>query len=160
MVLLPDFFSVSILNLKGKCMDFMRRISLFLIAASLLGFSTVGHARTEAYVAPLPIDVPAGMKKASVREAIVRALPQRAWVGKEISANEMEATHDKAGKHAMTVSIQYSEKQITLSYKDSYNLNYRQDASGAVIHPTGNVWLRNLRGDIAASVVSVRMLAK
>jgi hypothetical protein len=141
-------------------MDFMRRTGLFLIAASLLGFSTAGHARTQPYVDPQPIDVPAGMNKAAVKEAIVRALPQRAWIGKEISANELEAKHDKANKHSMTVRIQYSEKQITLSYKDSYNLNYGQNAGGAVIHPTGMLWVRNLREDIANSVASSQMMAK
>lgn len=141
-------------------MDFMRRTGLFLMAASLLGFSSVSYARTEPYVAPQPIDVPAGMSKAAVKEAIVRALPQRAWIGKEISANELEAKHDKANKHSMTVRIQYSEKQVTLSYKDSYNLNYAGDASSAVIHPTGMMWLRNLRGDIASSLATSQMLAK
>ena len=141
-------------------MNFMRRTGLFLIAASLLGFSTAGYARTQPYVAPQPIDVPAGMSKAAVKEAIVRALPQRAWIGKEISANELEAKHDKGNKHSMTVRIQYNEKQVNLSYKDSYNLNYMEDASGAVIHPTGLMWLRNLRGDIESSIASSKMLAK
>ena len=141
-------------------MDFMRRTGLFLIAASLLGFSTAGYARTEPYVAPQPIEVPTGMSKAAVKEAIVRALPQRAWIGKEISANELEARHDKANKHSMTVSIQYSEKQIILSYKDSFNLNYGQDVNGAIIHPTGMMWLRNLRADSTSSIASSQMLAK
>ena len=141
-------------------MDFMRRTGLFLIAATLLGFSTAGYARTEPYADPQPIEVPAGMRKAAVKEAIVRALPQRAWIGKEISANELEAKHDKANKHSMTVRIQYSEKQVSLSYKDSFNLNYGQDASGTVIHPTGNMWLRNLRSDIASSIATSQLLAK
>jgi hypothetical protein len=135
-------------------MDFIRRSSLFLIAASLLGFASAGYARTVPYVDPQPIDVPAGMSKAAVKEAIARALPQRAWIGKEISADELEAKHDKGNKHSMTVRIQYSQKQITLGYKDSYNLNYGQDASGTVIHPTGMMWLRNLRADIESSIAS------
>lgn len=141
-------------------MNFMRRTGLFLIAAALLGFSTVGYARTVSYVDPQPIEVPAGMSKAAVKDAIARALLKRTWIGKEVSANELEATHDRANKHSMTVRIQYSEKQINLSYKDSYNLNYGQDAGGAVIHPTGLKWLSNLRGDIANSIASSHLLAK
>jgi hypothetical protein len=141
-------------------MDFKRRTGLFLIAASLLGFSTAGYARAVPYADPQPIDVPAGMSKAAVKEAIVRALPQRAWIGKEISANELEAKHDKAGKHNMAVRIQYNEKQVALSYKDSYNLNYQQNADGAVIHPTGITWIRNLREDIASSIANSRLSAK
>lgn len=127
--------------------------------AALLVFSGVAVARTAPYVAPAPIEVPAGMSKAKVREAIIGALPQRAWIGKEVAGDELEATHDRE-IHSLSLRIKYDDKQVVISYHDSRNLNYGETSNGTVAHPTVMFWMRNLRGDLAAALASSKMLNK
>lgn len=132
----------------------------FLLAlAALLVFSNTVLARTAPYVVPAPIDVPVGMSKAKVREAIIGILPHRAWVGREVAEDELEVTHVRE-KHSLTLRIKYNDKQVVISYRDSISLNYAETQDGTVAHPTVMFWMRNLRGDIAAALASSQMLRK
>ncbi|HEY9110034.1 MAG TPA: hypothetical protein VIN58_25430, partial [Roseateles sp.] len=63
---------------------------------------------------------------------------------------ELLLKQNRQGKHEATVKVSYDATGYQLAYSNSYNLN--ADVERQRIHPTYNMWLRNLSNDIASEV--------
>jgi hypothetical protein len=63
---------------------------------------------------------------------------------------ELLLKQSRNGKHEATVKVVYDDASYQLVYSNSYNLN--ADTDRQRIHPTYNMWIRNLTGDIASEV--------
>jgi hypothetical protein len=86
----------------------------------------------------------------SLRTAIIRAGARRNWQLLDEAPGELRLKQSRQGKHEATVKVAYDATGYQLSYANSYNLN--ADVERQRIHPTYNMWLRNLSGDIASEV--------
>ena len=52
-------------------------------------------------------------------------------------------------KHSINVNVSYTENTFAITYKDSFNLNYKVNRKGVrEIHPNAVKWMANLSGDI------------
>jgi len=92
----------------------------------------------------------AGVTVENLRVAIIRGGARRNWTVLADTPGELSLKQSRRGKHEATVRVSYDEAGYQLSYADSYNLNV--DTGRQRIHPTYNMWLRNLSADIASEV--------
>jgi hypothetical protein len=128
------------------------RLKQLLVAASLgLALSTAA-ARDEPMWNPDRVSVQqhVSITQDSLRTAIIRAGARRNWQLLDEAPGELRLKQSRQGKHEATVKVAYDATGYQLSYANSYNLN--ADVERQRIHPTYNMWLRNLSGDIASEV--------
>lgn len=55
--------------------------------------------------------------------------------------------------HLAIVDISHDRDQVSITYKDSTNLNY--DADSGIIHPNYNSWVKNLQKAIFIQVSAI-----
>lgn len=112
-------------------------------------------ARDEPMMVPDRITLPAKpeLNEQSLRQAFVRGGARRNWTVLSDAPGKLQLKQSRNGKHEATVKISYDANSYQLSYANSYNLNY--DEGRKRIHPTYNMWLRNLSGDIASEVMLI-----
>lgn len=128
------------------------RLKQVLVAASLGLTLGTAVARDEPMWNPERVTVQsqANLTQDSLRVALIRAGARRNWTVQDDAPGELRLKQSRNGKHEATVKITYDATGYQLSYADSYNLNV--DVSRQRIHPTYNMWLRNLSADIASEV--------
>ncbi len=128
------------------------RFKQILVAASLGLALGTAVARDEPMWNPDRVSVQqyAGLTPASLRAVIIRAAARRNWQLLDEAPGEMRLKQSRQGKHEATVKVSYDATGYQLSYADSFNLN--ADVERQRIHPTYNMWLRNLSGDIASEL--------
>ena len=80
-------------------------------------------------------------KKEQVRQAIKTAATSLGWIIKDIDPSTLEATL-LLRSHVAKVTIPYSEKEYSLLYKSSENLDYNAEKN--TIHKNYNSWITNL----------------
>lgn len=139
-------------NHEGNKMKLLRYVKLALVATSLGLTLGTAAARDEPMLNLERIDVRAQANVTSdgLRIAIIRGGARRNWTVQQDIPGEILLKQSRRGKHEATVKVTYDANGYQLSYADSFNLNV--DASRQRIHPTYNMWLRNLSGDIASEV--------
>ncbi|MFO1250238.1 MAG: hypothetical protein U1E77_03600 [Inhella sp.] len=110
------------------------------------------QARSEAMWQPERVMVAerAGLDAKAMRVVLIKAGSRRNWMVQSDQPGELQLKQSRGGKHEATVKITYDARGYQLIYADSYNLNV--DAERSHIHPTYNMWLRNLNGDIQAEL--------
>lgn len=143
-------------------MSSARSIMKFLIAGALLSTSVFVYSHemdSDKPVSnygnmeiPAPVRVPAGKTTENVKEAILKALPQRGWIGTEIAPDVIEARFDKNGKHTLVVDLKYDAATVAMTYKNSVNLDYKIVDNQQKLHRKANSWMKNLSQDIAAGL--------
>ena len=112
------------------------KIFAILFLAILLGAcrsATVYDVKQVAVVSNKP-----NISKVDVRAAIVRAGGTLGWQIKDNGPDALIGTLMLRG-HVAVVDIPYSEKEYSIKYKDSTNLNY----DGTNIHSNYNGWVQN-----------------
>jgi len=88
-----------------------------------------------------------------VARALRQAAPKRGWRIEDAGPGKALATLEVRGKHTIRVDVAYTEKSISLLYKDSINMKYGTDDAGKpVIHPFYEKWVRNLLKDLRAEL--------
>jgi 3-hydroxyisobutyrate dehydrogenase-like beta-hydroxyacid dehydrogenase len=130
----------------------MKAVKTALVALSLgLALGTAA-ARDEAMVVPERITVAgkAGLTQAKLHDALIRAAARRNWIVQNDVPGELLVKQSRQGKHEATVKMVYDDTSYQLVYANSYNLNVDTDAKR--IHPTYNMWIRNLSNDVASEV--------
>lgn len=132
----------------------MKSLKTILVAMSLglaLGTAT---ARDEPMQIPERITVnKADLTQDVMRTTLIRAGARRNWTVLSDAPGDLVLKQSRHGKHEATVKIAYDASSYQLSYSNSYNLNY--DEARKRIHPTYNMWLRNLSSDIASEITLI-----
>ncbi len=128
------------------------RVKQLLVAASLGLALGTAQARDEPMWNPDRVSVQqnANITADSLRVAIIRGGARRNWQLLDEAPGEVRLKQSRQGKHEATVKVTYDATGYQLSYANSYNLN--ADVERQRIHPTYNMWLRNLSGDIASEI--------
>ena len=97
-----------------------------------------------------PLAVSGNPSISSIEKAIRRAAAQRGWTVKKLGPGRMEGRLSLR-RHVALVDITYTQSTLSITYKDSQNLNY----DGKTIHKNYNSWVRNLAKDINAQVAGL-----
>lgn len=134
-------------------MNDMRNKTRQLLLAALLGLSlSAAQARDEPMMEPARISVEgrSGIDQDGLRKVLIRAGARRNWSVQSDAPGELQLKQSRGGKHEAVVLIKYDATGYQLSYASSYNLN--ADPERRRIHPTYNMWLRNLSSDIESEL--------
>ncbi|MBL8278464.1 MAG: hypothetical protein JNL93_17335 [Pelomonas sp.] len=133
------------------------RLKQVLVAASLGLALGTASARDEPMWNPERVSVQsqANVTQDGLRTAIIRGGARRNWTILDEAPGEIKLKQSRNGKHEATVKVAYDATGYQLSYADSYNLNV--DLGRQRIHPTYNMWLRNLSADIASEVTLLNL---
>lgn len=91
---------------------------------------------------PTPIDGSAHTME-EVRQAILRACSRRGWSGR-VEQEGVIAASIRVRKHTAKIEIRYTDRAISILYRDSTNLNH----SGGRIHGKYNHWVATLHRTI------------
>lgn len=88
-----------------------------------------------------------------VRAAIMRGAASRKWTIQSQSPGivTVEAVSRYKHEYGLTVDVHYTETSFTITYRDSYNLDY--NAKNGTIHPTYGYWVRNLEAAIKLALL-------
>lgn len=131
------------------------RLKQLLVATSLgLALGTAA-ARDEPMQMPERISTQGkpDLNQVKLREVFIRAAARRNWTIESDAPGEMVLKQSRQGKHEATVKVAYDNSSYQLSYVSSYNLNFNPGTQR--IHPTYNMWLRNLSSDISSEITLV-----
>jgi hypothetical protein len=122
-------------------------LALFL---SCLAVANIAYARL-----PVPLvnvidaDLPVASGKArsvnDVGAAVQRAADRKGWTIEIVSPGVMVGTLVVHGKHTIKADITFSERTLSIKYKDSVNMHYGTDSDGKpIIHPFYMHWVDHL----------------
>jgi hypothetical protein len=129
-----------------------------LLLAVLLSLSLgAAQARDEPMMEPTRISVEgrSGVDQDGLRKVLIRAGARRNWSVLSDAPGELQLKQSRGSKHEAVVLIKYDATGYQLSYASSYNLN--ADPERRRIHPTYNMWLRNLSADIESELTLVNL---
>ncbi|MBS0431576.1 MAG: hypothetical protein JSS21_04120 [Proteobacteria bacterium] len=96
---------------------------------------------------PPPIQVPAGVDLAQVRNAVTEALTGRGWAIANHQPGEIDATYARRD-FSVTIAVHYDRHQVQINYLDSSNLKYEVKNGVRYIHTNYASWIQNLVTDI------------
>ncbi|MEM6550599.1 MAG: hypothetical protein AAF750_00480 [Planctomycetota bacterium] len=106
-------------------------------------------------IEPAPVDI-TGLDKDKVSKAVFAAVESRGFIFESGTSTSMQVGWAR-GKYTATWEIDFAGDEVILSYVDSQELSYNEDAEGnPFIHRTYNTWTTNLRSDIAREVGKLR----
>ncbi|MCK7498108.1 MAG: hypothetical protein MZW92_50935 [Comamonadaceae bacterium] len=124
-------------------------LSVFAVLSFVAVTPSVTHSQPiEPLYKPDPIQVPAGYTIASVKRAVRKGMYLKEWQIREARPNFLEGMFLKGDKYSITLEIEYSDKAVTIRYKDSAGLDY----SGGAIHRTYNERVLSLEKAIRAEL--------
>lgn len=128
------------------------RPSRFLAAAFVL--LLVASCRTAPLynVESAVITPPENATMEDIDKAIVRAGAQLGWQISKTSPGQLVGRLP-IRSHIAVVDIRHDMDEVSITYKDSTNLNY--DAESNIIHPNYNSWVKNLQNAIFAQVLAI-----
>ena len=124
------------------------RIIIAAIALSLLP-PTV-YARSKKLVEPAPVTISCNLTDTQMKSGIRSGGAARNWVVVSQTPGNTELNYEKSeGKHSLTVNVSYTKNTFAVTYKDSFNLNYKVNRKGIrERHKKPISWMSNLSGDI------------
>ena len=128
----------------------MKKIVKITLSALLTALVVTGCG-TAAQIKDVPAQsVTSKISQKDVYKSIIRAGMSRGWDMKKISSGLVEATYAKR-KFTVTVSINYTATNYTISYKSSQGLKYNEEKK--TIHRNYNSWVNNLKNQINSEVL-------
>lgn len=98
------------------------------------------------------LNAPKSATMAQVESAIKRAGASLGWSMKEIKPGHLEARLP-VRRHVAVADIFYTNKDFSIKYKNSTNLNY--DAKDNTIHSNYNGWIQNLQNAIISQTSTI-----
>lgn len=120
-----------------------------LIAAPLAASAPIVNITKQTWVRPDEKPLTLGQVKA----AIIRGGLQRNWMAESAKENSL-VLHLTVRRHQVWVDVAFTEKDFSITYLRSENMDYEKDASGReTIHSKYNHWIRNLVQDIQKELV-------
>ena len=125
------------------------KVALLVLATCIGG---AAQARDEAMWEPhrVALSEQRALNAEDLRKVFIRAGARRNWSVVADNAGEIHLKQNRQGKHEAIVAIKYDATGYQLSYLSSYNLNAKPEERR--IHPTYNMWLRNLSGGIESEL--------
>jgi hypothetical protein len=96
---------------------------------------------------PESISVPAGIAARDVAKAIKVGILRRGWSVTKDENSQIDAVLN-VRTHTVKVAIPYSDKQVSIRYVGSENLDYQEKGGVKYIHANYNKWVRNMQSDI------------
>lgn len=127
-------------------MTFLNR-ALFVLL-SVLAFAGAASAAGAPLVDPMPIMLPAGIDERAVVLAIKRGLAGRDWQVIGEQPGRIDADINVRNKHNARIRIDYNERDVTIRYVSSINLDYSTQTGVATIHRNYSRWINFLQDDI------------
>lgn len=123
----------------------MKRFAKHLVLVLLVAVATVSCRTSPVFnVVNAPFTNPAPSLEAA-DTAIKKAGAQLGWQMKTTAPGKILATLP-IRSHVAIVDVSFNEKEFSIVYRDSTNLNY----DGTDIHSNYNGWIQNLRNQIIA----------
>jgi len=122
----------------------------FVLTCVLLAVVSVNaHARRTEMLQPARIEIVRmdGGKTtaADVRRAILTGSQPHGWIVEVDRPGYIQIRYTKGGRHTAVVGADYDDAGYKLRYVASDALNHEaRDGSAPLIHPTYNMWVRNL----------------
>ena len=98
------------------------------------------------------ITPPDGATMEDIDKAIIRAGAQLGWQISRTSPGNLVGRLP-IRSHIAIVDIRHGLEEVSITYKDSSNLNY--DAEGNIIHPNYNKWVKDLQNAIFIQVSTI-----
>lgn len=91
-----------------------------------------------------------------VRQAVLAGIVDAGWeIRPGTGEDHVVAKLLVRGKHTAYVDVTWTTAAFSVTYKDSENLNYSDEAARPVIHPNYNVWTRQLADAIRKRVLEL-----
>jgi hypothetical protein len=125
--------------------------SKIIIATLVLSFlSPAVYARSTTLVEPQPITINCDLSEKQMKSGIRNGGAVRNWVVVRQDPGQTELNYKKGGnKYSIKVNVSYTKNTFAVTYKGSYNLNYKVNKKGVrKLHPNAVKWMANLSGDI------------
>jgi hypothetical protein len=122
-----------------------------IIATLLLSLlSPTVYARSTKLVEPQAVTINCNLSEKQMKSGIQNGGKVRNWTVVSQASGQTELNYIKGGnKHSINVNVSYTENTFAITYKDSFNLNYKVNRKGGrEIHPSAVKWMANLSGDI------------
>jgi len=124
------------------------KVIFAILLLSLL--SPTVYARSTTLVDPQPVTINCNLSEKQMKSGIRNGAAVRNWTVVRQDSGQTELNYIKGGnKHSINVNVSYTENTFAITYKDSFNLNYKVNRKGVrEIHPNAVKWMANLSGDI------------
>lgn len=95
-----------------------------------------------------PLKAPQGTTMDRITEAILASGVNRGWKMTVLKPGLIRGKIVVNDKHTVEVDITYNEKDFSINYVNSINMNYNFSNSVYYIHPKYNRWVNILKEDI------------
>ncbi|MFT5136428.1 MAG: hypothetical protein ACI8XV_001459 [Arenicella sp.] len=122
------------------------KTTMCLVLLFVLASVSPAHARSTKLQAPLSFKVTNSSSIELLDRAVGGALAEKQWTQETVTNSMPRNMHAVLviGGHKIWSEIEYDLKQITLSYLDSENMNYREKKGQQYIHPSYHKWSQAL----------------
>lgn len=131
----------------------VRNLLIALLACTLFDFGAA-HARNPVTLVDIENEpIAAGSGKSLTLEEVGSALRQagriQGWSIDVVAPGTAMGTLVVRNKHTIKVDIRFTDKALSIKYKDSINMKYGTNSDGQpVIHPYYMTWIQNLLQDL------------
>ena len=125
-----------------------------LLATSLVALFLAGCATSQPIhnVNDTPVPRLVTASENEVGKAVITAVTKRGWVVTKDEPGLIEARLNVRNKHTALVSIPYTNKNFSIEYKDSTNLDHK----GNTIHRNYNKWVILLDREIQQELLNIQ----
>ena len=127
----------------------MKKILKITLSALFIALIATGCGSSQIKDVPAQ-PVAAKMSQQDVLKSIIRAGMSRGWEMKKINDGLAEATYARRN-FTVTVSINYTATNYSISYKSSKGLKYNEEKK--TIHKNYNSWINNLKNQINSEIL-------
>jgi len=135
-------------------MKILKNLAVLALAAVLVtGLAACDRNNPLENVTDAPTDAKADTSLDAITQAILAAGNERGWQKTLKSPGLIRAKLITGeGKHVVEVDIAYSRDEFSITYADSFNMNYQLRDGEPRIHPKYNRWVQILKDDIQQSI--------
>lgn len=97
------------------------------------------------------VAVPAGVTLDAAQQVVRTVLTTRGWTITQEKSGEIQASWQKQAISA-AIRATINGKSVSVRHVSSAGLSYEKGASGEMIHPRYNIWMRNLQKDFGVGL--------
>jgi hypothetical protein len=127
-------------------MQQFRTVALLFVWALLI--ASCGRNNPMENVENAPLEAPQSATMDMITNAILGSGTHRGWKMRELQPGLIRGKIVVNEKHTVEVDITYNEKDFSINYANSIDMNYKLRGGVPYIHPKYNRWVSILRDDI------------